>query len=285
MTAIVVPLFKTDEGTVSLDGKRDQSTLIYLIQNAATRSDAYSAVLAVAPAVNPTDNLAFQSMAFENVGRNAWIARCEYGIVEPLDVGEWTFSWDSTGATTHLSVARACRVYSVAGYTAPVDLKKAIAVDRDRRVQGVDVPSPSLKLTISYRLPKANITMAYIRALSKMVGCCNDASYGGFDAYELLFLGSTGRKGSTTDPTIDFHFLVGENLTGQTFGDITGVEKRAHELIWPWFGDAKDATADELITKPKALYVSEVVEAKSFISLGTDNVPGGSAPTTTTTAA
>lgn len=285
MTAVVIPLFKTDEGVTSYDGKRDSSTLIYMIRGVSTRAEALAAVNATAPAVNPTDGLAFQTCALEHVARFVWMARCEYGVIEPLDVGEWTFSWDTTGATVHLAVARACRVYSVAGYTAPVDLKKAIAVDRDRRVQGVDVPSPSLKLTISYRLPKASVTLAYIRTLSKMVGSCNDAEYAGFAAYELLFLGSTGRVGTKTDPTIDFHYLAGENLVGQTFGDITGVDKRAHELIWPWFGDAKDATADELITKPKALYVSEVIEAKDWTQLGTDNVPGGSAPTTTTTAA
>lgn len=284
MSAVVIPLFKTDEGTTSLDGKRDSSTLIYMVHNAGDRAEARTAVLLVAPGINPTDGLSFQDLAIEHVGRGAWIARCNYGVTQPLDTGEWTFSWDTTGATVHLSVPRSARVYAAAGYTAPTDLKKAIHVDRDRRVQGTDVPSPSLKLTISYRLPLTRVSLAYVRILSHMVGKCNDRNYAGFEAYELLFLGSTGRVGTKTDPTLDFHFLAGENLVDQTFGDIFHVDKRAHEVIWPWFGDAKDASANELITKPRALYVDEVCEAVSYHDLRTDNVPGGS-PTTTTTAA
>ena len=279
----VIPLQKTDEGVVSYDGKRDSSTLLYLVRDCANRSAALAAVLATAPAVNPTDGLSLQTVHCEQSAKTTWIARCEYGVIEPLDTGEYTFSWDTTGATVHLSTPRACRVYPVAGYTPPEDLKKVIAADRDRRVQGVDVPSPSLKLTISYRMPKAVITLSYARAVSRMVGKCNNAPYAGFDAYELLFLGSTGRSGTKTDPTIDFNFECGENLVNQTIGDITGITKYAHEFIWPWFGEAKDSSADELIIKPKALYVNEVIEAANFHTLRTDNVDGGS-PTTTTTA-
>jgi hypothetical protein len=282
-TPVVIALFKTDEGVTTRDGKSDSSTLLYAVHDSGTRGDAYTAVNVVAPAINPTDNLALQRISIDQAAKRLWIARCEYGVFQPLAVGEYTFSWDTTGATAHISVPISCTVYSVAGYTAPEDLKKVINADRDRRVQGTDVPAPSLKLTISYRLPLATVTLAYVRALSRMVGKCNNAAYAGFAAYELLFLGSTGRVGTKTDPTIDFHFVVGENLTSQTIGDITGVNKHAHDLIWPWFGEAKDSAANELITKPKALYVDEICEARSFANLRTDNVSGGT--TTTTTAA
>lgn len=290
MTAIAIPLFKSDEGVTTRDGKQDSSTLIYLVHDCASRADAIAAVNLVAPAINPTDNLAFQRLSVEQVAKTAWVAKCEYGVYQPLDTGEYTFSWDSTGGTVHLSVPLSCEVYAVAGYTPPEELKKCIVVDRDRRVQGTDVPSPGLKLTISYRMPLATVTLAWVRAISRMVGKTNLYAYGGFDPYELLFLGSTGRVGTKTDPTVDFHYLVGENLVNQTFGEILGVDKHAHAIIWPWFGEAKDSTANELITKPKALYVAEICEARDYATLRTDNVPGGSttttaAPTTTTTAA
>jgi len=278
--SMVIELFKSDEGVLSRDGKRDSSTRLYLAMGYSTRTAALAAVAVVAPAVNPTDNLAKQAYSAEQIAVQDWIIRVEYGAIEPLDVGEFTFSWDSTGATAHLSVPRSCEVYPVDGYTAPTDLKKAIAVDRDRRVQGVDVPAPSLKITLSYRMPKATVTLAYVRQLSRCVGKTNLYEYAGFEPYEMLFLGSTGRAGTATDPTIDFNFLIGENLVGQTFGDIAGVDKHAHDLIWPWFGDAKDETADELITKPLALYVDEVCEAIDYASLETDNVPQGDATTT-----
>lgn len=281
MSAVVIELFKSNEAVLSYDGKRDSSTLLYAVHDCASRAAAQSAVLAVVPAINPTDGLSLQSVALEQIALATWLARCEYGVSEPLDVGEYSFDFDTTGATAHIAVPRSCTVFAAPGYTAPTDLKKVINVDRDRRVQGTDVPAPSLKLTISYRMPKATITLAYVRTLSRMVGKTNDAAYGGFDAYELLFLGATGRSGTKTDPTIQFHFLVGENLVGVTLGDITGVNKHAHDFIWPWLGDAKDATANELITKPRALYVDEVCEPVSYVLLGTSSVDGGSTTTTT----
>jgi hypothetical protein len=280
--AHVVELFKSDEGVTTIDGKGDHSTLMYMASGYATRPTAKAAILAIAPATN--QGLYFQRISIEQTAVATWVGRCEYGVREPLAVGEYTFSWDTTGGTVHLTTPIDCTSYAVAGYTAPTDLEKVILADRDRRVQGVDVPTPSLKLTISYRLPGATITLAYIKALAGCVGKTNDKAYGGFEAGELLFLGATGRSGSATDPIVDFHFLASVNVTGMTLGDITGIDKTGHQYIWPWFGEDEDETADELIVKPKAIYVDTVVEECDFYTLQTNNVDGGSEPTTTTAA-
>lgn len=279
----VVELFKSDEGVTTIDGKGDHSTLVYMANGYTTRPTAKAAILAVAPVTN--QGLYFQRISVEQTALATWVGRCEYGVRTPLAVGEYTFSWDTTGGTVHLTTPYACTMYTAPGYVAAEDYKKSILVDRDRRVQGVDVPTPSLKLTISYRLPGATITLAYVKALAGCVGKTNDKAYGGFEVGELLFLGATGRSGSATDPIIDFHFLASTNVTGLTIGDITGIDKTGHQFIWPWFEPAKDQTANVLIVKPQAVYVDTVVEECDFYTLQTSNVDGGSAPTTTTAGA
>jgi hypothetical protein len=267
-------LFSSDDGTVTTDGKSDRSTRLWCLNGYPSRGAALAKLQLCAPAINPTDGLVLKSYDCSQIGRVAWIGKVEYGTIEPLEEGEFTWRFDGTGGTVHLSAPYACRKYEAAGVTLPAELEKVINADRDRRVQGVDVPSPTMKLTFSYRLPKAVLTLAYAKEVGKLVGRVNQASFAGCDAYELLFLGPTGSAGTKNAPTLDFAFLYSENVTNLVLGGVTIALKRGHEFAWPWLGDKVDA--DELVVKPKGFYVDEVCRPGDFTKLQLINIPGGS---------
>lgn len=277
MTATVTELFRTDDGTTSRDGKSDESTLVYAVSGAVDRSEAYAAVNSYAPGINGTDNLALQKIRLEKVGPLRWLARCEYGVIEPLDVGEYTISCDQTGGTAHITTPTdTARAYPTDDESIPSDLKKVVNVDRDRRVLGVDVPSPVTSWVITYRQPGTIITLDYVKVISSLTGRVNRDAFAGFDKGEVLFLGANFKQGTRTDPNIEYKFATSPNVVGMTIGDIEGIVKRGWEYLWVWYEEAKDANADALIAKPKAVYVSPVHKFGNFRKLLLTNISGGS---------
>jgi hypothetical protein len=55
-------------------------------------------------------------------------------------------------------------------------------------------------------------------------------------------------------------------VTEQTIGDITGIEKKGHEYLWVRYEDA--VSSNELVKKPKFVYVNKVYRDGNFSGLG-----------------
>jgi hypothetical protein len=123
---------------------------------------------------------------------------------------------------------------------------------------------------VTYRQPRAVITLAYARTLAAMVGRTNAATFFGFAAEEVMFLGAKGQQGSQIDPSIDYDFLTGEHLTNFTIGGILVALKKAHEYLWADFVDEVDNTGTEpkLIQSPSAIYVDDVALTGNFSLIG-----------------
>jgi hypothetical protein len=173
-------------------------------------------------------------------------------------------SWDSTGGTVRMSTSRATTRYARSGVTAP-NFRNAINV-RNNEVEGVDVVTPALKLTFTYRWPKGVMNLAYIKAAAGMVGTTNDATFWTFGAGELLFLGTTGELDPTVATDVQYHFAASSNATGLSIGDIASVAKGGHQYLWVMFDQATDA--DRLVQRPRACYVETVYGASNFNSFG-----------------
>lgn len=267
MTARVIELFKSRGTLASIRPNQSTGTLVYLVKDETDEINARNAVLAVAP--NDWDGKRFVSIEMERVARSKHMAKCNYDDSEDdLDVGEWRFSFDTSGGTAKKLVAYAERKYPA---TAP-DQDKAINV-QDGKVQGIDVPIGGLKFTITFRQPRATITLPYARTLASLVGRYNSAVFYGFQAEEVMFLGARGQQGSNADPSIDYDFLAGEHLTNFSIGGITVALKKAHEHLWAWFADHVDNAGAEpaLIQSPAAIYVDQVALPGDFslLAIGT----------------
>ena len=222
------------------------------------------------------DGLVFKKISWEHEGHDTWTFTADYVHPEvkdrqqTLDTGDYTFSFDTGGGTVKRTVSKATTKYPKSGETAP-DFKGAISVTKnnsEQTVEGVDIGIPSLKFSIRKRFPLATLTLDYVNLLHSMTFTTNNASFLGFAAGELLFIGASGQEATDGDPEITFNFLASPNDSDLTIGDITGVAKNGHEYLWVYFEEKEDSAANMTVKQPKACYVEKVYDASNFGALG-----------------
>ena len=112
------------------------------------------------------------------------------------------------------------------------------------------------------------MTASYKAILRSLTGKVNNASFKGFSAGEVLFLGASGSKRGDDDWEISFRFAASENRSYITVGDITGVAKKGWEYMWVRYADAEDDEAKAIVKKPVAVYIEKVYEEGSFGAFG-----------------
>jgi len=203
------------------------------------------------------------------LGDDAWQVTISYskdGAEDGTDPLKRSRSFDTTGGTQHITQAQAERKY---GSGAPSQ-DSAIAVDSNG-VNGVDIVVPQLQWQESYDVPNTYVTSAWIRTVSGITGTTNSATFRGFEAGEVLFVGCTGSQEWDDQKgrgpwSLSFRFVASKNVTGQTIGSVTGVEKKGHEYLWVRYEDSVDSNL--LLKKPKYVYVNRVYRESDFSGLG-----------------
>lgn len=222
------------------------------------------------------DGLIFKSLSWEHLGGGSWMFTASYAHPdvadksETLDVGDYTWGFDTGGETVHRSVSQGTTAYAKAGETAP-NFKGAINVVQDqgeRKVEGVDIGLSALKLWVRKRVARASITLDYVRTVKNLTYKVNDDTFLGFAAGELLFIGATGQEGTNTDPEVTYNFIASENAASMTIGDISSIVKPGHDYLWTFFEDIEDATAGMTVKQPKAVYVEVVYDSGDMDALG-----------------
>lgn len=210
------------------------------------------------------------------LGDNAWQVTINYekAGAEPStsDPLKRARSFDTTGGTQHITQAQYETPYPSG---APFQYN-AIAVDSNG-VNGVDIVVPHLQWQEQYDVPNAYVTASYVRGLAGLTGTTNNASFRGFDAGEVLFLGCSGsqewddQKGKGPW-SLSYRFVASPNAGGSgsvpaiTIGSITGINKGGHDYLWVRYEDAVDSST--LLKKPKHVYVNKVYRESNFSQLG-----------------
>lgn len=204
------------------------------------------------------------------LGDDAWQVTVNYEKkgAEPqqTDPLKRSRSFDTTGGTQHITQADGEQRY---GDNAP-DQKKAIGVD-DSGVNGVDIVVPQLQWTETYDVPNAYVTNAYIKGVAEATGKTNNATFRSFAAGEVLFVGCTGSQEWDDQKgrgpwSLSFKFIASPNVTNETVGDITGIDKKGHEYLWVRYETA--ASNNVAIKKPRHVYVNRVYKEGDFSALG-----------------
>jgi hypothetical protein len=221
---------------------------------------------------DPVNGLVIDSVDHEPIGYNRWKITAHYVSPERADqnqqppLDEIRFAFDTTGATAKRRTAISTTKYAPSGGTAP-DFKSSIGVSADGSVEGVDVVIQGLKFDLTVKKAKASITLAYIRTLYELTGTVNNATFQGFAAGTVLFLGAKATQGTNSDPEVTFSFLASPNVTGLAVGNITGITKGGHQYLWTYHEPSEDATAKALVTTPVAAYVETVYPSADFAAL------------------
>ena len=213
------------------------------------------------------------------LGDDAWQVTINYAKegAEPQqpDPMKRARSFDTTGGTQHMTQAHSVGSGSTLDFekrfpSSATNMSGAIGVDANG-VSGVDIVIPQLQWQESYDVPNAYVTATYARGLARMTGTTNNGSFRGFEAGEVLFMGCSGsqewddQKGKGPW-SLTYRFVASQNVTNETIGDITGIEKKGHEYLWVRYEDAVDS--NQLLKRPKAVYVNRVYKEADFSQLG-----------------
>ena len=220
-----------------------------------------------------------ESYSVDYLGDDAWHVEIQYSK-EGADDDQpnplrRSRSFDTSGGMQHITQAQAT------GSGGTLDFEKryppeatnmsgAIGVD-DNGVNGVDIVVPALTWTETYDVKSTYVTSAYIKSVAALTGTTNDAAFRTFEAGEVLFLGASGSQEWDSQKgdgpwTLSFKFVASKNITGQTIGSITGVEKRGHEYLWVRYESS--VSGSDLVKKPKYVYVNTVYREGDFSGLG-----------------
>jgi len=255
------------EMTFTLRGTSSDTEALVTLQNSTATS--YNGLVRQSIQIEP-------EWVDESAADGLWNATVRYGLRPPPELEEWTFSFDTTGGTQHItqSIATVAR-YAPPGKTAP-DFGGAIGVTHDS-VEGVDITVPVFNFTLRRRIPVEQWTAAYVTGLYALTGKVNSTGFWisirgdryQFAAGEVLFLGASADESTASDfVDITYRFAASPNRTGITVGEITGIAKWGWEYLWVRYADAEDATAKAIVKKPVAAYVEKVYEVGDFSVIG-----------------
>lgn len=235
----------------------------------------------------PNVQLRAESYSVSYLGDDAWQVTISYEKAgadddDQRDPLKRSRSFDTSGGTQHVTQATGGTITTVGGTTTtsvverkyPPDtapsMNGAIGVD-GQSVNGVDIVVPAFSWTETYDVPHAYITAAYIKGVAGLTGTVNNGAFRTFAAGEVLFMGCSGAQEWDDQRgngpwTLSYKFVASPNVTAQTIGDITGVEKKGHEYLWVRYEDA--VSTNELVKKPKYVYVNKVYRDGNFAGLG-----------------
>jgi hypothetical protein len=269
--------------TTALGEKRSlgtsRGTLQYIIKGTSDEADARSALSAAAAAT--LDGLVLQDVDVEWIGPGAggtWDGTATYGKAEiaQSDTGETILSIDMQAETIHLTHAleHVGDVALAAALTSAPDQKRAINVDEDGKVQGVDVPRPAMSFEVTYYKDNANVTWAYIQSIYALIGSINAAAVtltasGITMAYaprELLLLGASASPRGTKDWAFTLKFAASPNRTAVPLPGDAGatINKKGWEYLWVYSGEIEDTASGQRSTRPLGGYVERVHELGDF---------------------
>lgn len=231
-----------------------------------------------------------QQVTGKDVGNGLYQVDVSYGPPGKRDDQEKTtgqiykFSWDTTGATHRVTVAK--RIADPETPTATLsqvwkgqrsdtdpapDLQGAIGWD-GKQVNGTEVLVPKLSFELTVYYPPSAITLEFVDALSDATGSMNKAEWHGYEAGELRFDGSTGSgeasvlSGLATAPVpVVLRFSRSKNLTDVKVGSIIVPEKKG----WDYLDVKFDKIADEgkVYPVPNYAYVYRVLEEVDLLEL------------------
>lgn len=254
----------------SREGDGYQQTRIYCVMGEGDADAARALVASTAPLNSGAANIPRdpRSIAVERITPTEWIGTVTYRFTTrtappvPADAARISFSTRGQSIMMLQGLAEVARFPA----TAP-DFAGAINVTEEGP-QGVEIIAPTLSFQI--RKARATVDASYLQILRSRSASVNNATFQGFPAGEVLYLGVDGEQRSDGIWDLTHSFAVEENISGQTFGSITGVSKKGWEYLWFSYSRELDSTA----TPPRmrdiatSAHVVRVYRETDFSSLG-----------------
>lgn len=182
--------------------------------------------------------------------------------VSPIDANtgpnSYAFSFNTTGGNYHTKVAKSQTSFG----SAPASVGLAINWN-GQSADGIDIVGPKLQFEIRKKKAGALITLSYIRTLVGMTGKTNNATFLGFAAGELLFLGASGQQVSGGDTEVSFSFAAAPNLASASINGETVTDIKGHDYVWSF-------TSPGALNVPvvRGVYRATLYDSGDFTTLG-----------------
>lgn len=242
--------------------------IMYIVKDAADESAVATAMDTGIPST--IDGLNRSDLSIEErIDNTTWHVKAQFvpPSFSPLPTSDEVFTFNTTGGTLHTTQSiETVNRYSASGSPGDApDFKGSIGFD-GKNLAGVTINIPTYAFTEQHFFSDATVNNAFKETLRDITGTVNNASFKGFDAGEVLFLGVTGSKTGSGNWSITYSFASNKNRSNFSIGDIGGITAFGWEHVWVRYED--DKSGDSLTKVPRAVYVEKVYETEDFSQLG-----------------
>lgn len=186
----------------------------------------------------------------------------KYNAIIP-EVGKYTVSIDTGGGTFTQTQAYRTLSFAPEDETAP-DFKNSIDV-QDGVINGAERIIPALRINVRAKIHRDFISspFAYSLLLASLTGTTNKNAFDGAEPESILFAGASGEV-VATDPMLSFAFIYSPNVTGLKVGDIEGITKKGHDVLWFNYRSFTDPVSRLSVQIPRAAYSSQLYLPAEF---------------------
>lgn len=269
---------------VNVGWKGQSAELMFVLNGTSEDHLARAAFLSVFPA--SFFGLLFEDADIEPVGGLFWKATARYnstttqsadgqggaepGTAPPVPSGtdpvSPEYSFDISTVTEKITQSKQTISKTRRGGLLPApDNQKAIGVTLDGNVEGCDRMSPHMEWSVTRVF--GFVTLNYFQSLYALVGTTNNATFYGFPAGTLLFIGASLQVRDGTRPTMSYKFAARPNQTDiEICTDLVVPVKKGWEYLWVSYKNVDDA--GKLFMQPDAAYVERIYDPSNFALLG-----------------
>lgn len=128
---------------------------------------------------------------------------------------------------------------------------------------GVDIYEPTLTFAKTKIFLTSELTDTFIRTIASVAGKTNDATFLGWNAGELLFLGASGSRRGESETEVSYQFQAKQNEESLAFDTITGVDKGGWDYLWPR-SETRSSTNAPMVKTITHICVAQVIKSADF---------------------
>lgn len=210
----------------------------------------------------------------------AWRIALTYSwqrIPQPTtNADDWEWTRGTKQATVKAShLQQKFNSYKLTG-NPEIDTKLAINPQQDGKIDGVDVAASTRVYTLTGYVTEDDFNSTYGPAWDTATDCVNQYLWRGFPPRCIRFDGydARGRVPNFLDPTgpllvkATLSFEARQPVTGDTVGEITGINYQGFDVVSQIQRESVDATTHEKRAKTIQVDVGRVAKLYNFSSLG-----------------
>lgn len=270
-----------------VDAKTASIAREFVVTGTSDETEVYELALAATTVI--FDGLVRKTIKADPQGGSIWFVNVDYGTIDPQqavdsqppeepvapganDLLGPAFSFDTTGATVHITQSKGTRSKTDAGGTTlgavgnnyTLDNERAIGITKDK-IEGCDIHAPQFAWQLEVQ--RANCTGQYLLALFALTGKVNySAPFYGFPIGSVLYLGASGRFTQKDRWSITHKFACSPSQTDLRVSSTIVVPlKRGWDYMWVGYEPA--TLNNQIVNKPVAAYVEYVYDDGDFSTL------------------